>query len=478
MADSLSGEGQAEQLGPSGPAETEGGPDREPIRIAAALIERRDGALLLVRKRGTTAFMQPGGKLEAGETAERALRREVHEELGIEIPISLLDRLGRFHARAANEPGRVVDAECFHAPLIGTPHPAAEIEELRWVDPASPVDVELAPLTAEVLFPLVLSRRRHARRRGRLHRAGLAGLLLLIVALGAVFTGEATERAGVDSAVRPTTAPTAPAFTPTPEASATSPAEVSPSGESVPIGDSGVWKQVFWDDFTRPAALGSFASASNPDRIVYTGEQGQQWLAYPETYTDTYQHRPYRSGQVLSVHDGLLDFWLHPVDGQPAGANPSPILDSGSQAQTYGRYSARLKVESSDPLSEYHIAWLLWPESERWPQDGEFDWPEAQLDAVPEANQHYAGAASCDNDSCVNSALAPPGTSFSQWHTYTIEWWPGHIRFLLDNTVVLASTKAVASGPMRWQLQTETDGDGEHSGHLLVDWVAVWSYSS
>ena len=37
------------------------------IRIAAALMSRSDGRVLLVRKRATESFMQPGGKIEAGE---------------------------------------------------------------------------------------------------------------------------------------------------------------------------------------------------------------------------------------------------------------------------------------------------------------------------------------------------------------------------------------------------------------------------
>jgi len=35
------------------------------IRIAAAVLIGPDGRTLLVRKRGTEAFMQPGGKIEA-----------------------------------------------------------------------------------------------------------------------------------------------------------------------------------------------------------------------------------------------------------------------------------------------------------------------------------------------------------------------------------------------------------------------------
>jgi len=41
------------------------------IRIAAALLIEPNGQTLLVRKRGTQAFMQPGGKIDAGEQAAR-----------------------------------------------------------------------------------------------------------------------------------------------------------------------------------------------------------------------------------------------------------------------------------------------------------------------------------------------------------------------------------------------------------------------
>src|SRR5690606_35625945 len=142
------------------------------------------------------------------------------------------------------------------------------------------------------------------------------------------------------------------------------------SGLPVPIGDIGEWKQIFYDDFTKDAAVGTWGSDCEPEKIVYTGTQGQQWRAYPKCYVDTYQKRPYRSDKVLSVKDGALFFHLHTVDGQPAGANPSPIIDpiTGSQYQTYGRYTARFKVDNPN-LYEYYVAWLLWPQSERWPDD-------------------------------------------------------------------------------------------------------------
>lgn len=68
--------------------------DREPVDVAVGvLIERdatgREGRFLLTSRPTGKVYAGywefPGGKLEAGETVEQALRRELHEELGITI---------------------------------------------------------------------------------------------------------------------------------------------------------------------------------------------------------------------------------------------------------------------------------------------------------------------------------------------------------------------------------------------------------
>jgi 8-oxo-dGTP pyrophosphatase MutT (NUDIX family) len=124
-----------------------------PIRIAAALLLNPQGHTLLVRKRGTTAFMQPGGKIEAHELPVHALARELEEELGLQIDPAQAAFIGQFSAPAANEPGFVVQAQIFQLTIDTEVMPAAEIEEVIWVDPATDPVVELAPLTRDLILP-------------------------------------------------------------------------------------------------------------------------------------------------------------------------------------------------------------------------------------------------------------------------------------------------------------------------------------
>jgi 8-oxo-dGTP pyrophosphatase MutT (NUDIX family) len=130
---------------------------RRVIRIAAAVIVDGNGRVLMVRKRGTAVFMQPGGKIMPGETAVEALQREIAEELGVAVVASATRALGRHVAEAANEPGHLVEADLFSVSLDGEPRAAAEIDQIVWVDPTATGDIELAPLTRDTVLGLLRS---------------------------------------------------------------------------------------------------------------------------------------------------------------------------------------------------------------------------------------------------------------------------------------------------------------------------------
>lgn len=126
------------------------------ICIASAIITDEFGRCLLVRKRGTTHFIQPGGKMEPDESPVAALSRELQEELNLNLTGQDFSYVGRFTDKAINEPGRVVIADIYHCVLTASDiQPAAEIEEVIWYSTDGSKSLLLAPLTENQLMPLV-----------------------------------------------------------------------------------------------------------------------------------------------------------------------------------------------------------------------------------------------------------------------------------------------------------------------------------
>lgn len=132
------------------------------LKVSAVCIYDLDGRLLTVRKTGTTKFMHPGGKPEAGESAAAAGSRELKEEVGLQIPASELELLGVWTGTAANEDNTDIAATVFMAPgawPAESVRPAAEIAELRWMDVATAGDFDdLAPLLTDYVLPKLLTR--------------------------------------------------------------------------------------------------------------------------------------------------------------------------------------------------------------------------------------------------------------------------------------------------------------------------------
>jgi 8-oxo-dGTP diphosphatase len=67
----------------------EGGENRPLVQVAVGVLLQDDGAFLLTSRPPGKVYAGywefPGGKLEAGETVQQALARELHEEIGIAI---------------------------------------------------------------------------------------------------------------------------------------------------------------------------------------------------------------------------------------------------------------------------------------------------------------------------------------------------------------------------------------------------------
>jgi beta-glucanase (GH16 family) len=213
------------------------------------------------------------------------------------------------------------------------------------------------------------------------------------------------------------------------------------------------WRLVFDESFSTDAPEGQFLN-------VY----GSRWWAYPSTWHDTTGHGTYDPNRI-SVANGVMRMR---IGGGHVAAPVPKVGPAPTYGRLYGRYVVRFRA---DPVRGYKTAWLLWPDSESWPADGEVDWPEGNLDGTMSAFLHHRGATlGSDQEEFKTSAR------YSDWHTAVTEWTPGRVRFLLDGNVIGESTTRVPDTPMHWVLQTETSTDGTipdpaAQSIVQVDWV-------
>ena len=116
-----------------------------------------DGKHVLLERRGQPpaqgTWALPGGLIELGETAEVAVRREIHEECGIEVDVGPI--LGLFEPVYSEPDGRiryhfvVIDFLAYYRG--GTLRAGDDAAEAVWVDPVDFAGYELNPATRDMI---------------------------------------------------------------------------------------------------------------------------------------------------------------------------------------------------------------------------------------------------------------------------------------------------------------------------------------
>ncbi|HEY4383107.1 MAG TPA: NUDIX domain-containing protein [Ktedonobacteraceae bacterium] len=118
-----------------------------------AWISIENKRLLCARSKGKDTCYIPGGKREPDETDQEALRREVKEELDIDLRPETIAFFGQFEAQAHGKPeGTLVRMLCYTADFSGTISAASEIEELLWLQYA---DRETCSPVSRLIFDML-----------------------------------------------------------------------------------------------------------------------------------------------------------------------------------------------------------------------------------------------------------------------------------------------------------------------------------
>lgn len=118
------------------------------VKVAAAVI--RDGDRIFATQRGYGEFKDgwefPGGKIELGETARDALKREIREELNADIKVGELIDVVEY-----DYPTFHLSMECFWAEVASGDLTLKEHEDAKWLDKDTIDSVEWLPADIKLL---------------------------------------------------------------------------------------------------------------------------------------------------------------------------------------------------------------------------------------------------------------------------------------------------------------------------------------
>lgn len=100
----------------------------------------------------------PGGKVEAGESPEGSLVREIQEEVGCEADVESFSFLATYEAPASGEPEKTVRIDLFQGNIFGAPRANSEIVKLGWLGKEDVENPKASEMIREHILPDLVKR--------------------------------------------------------------------------------------------------------------------------------------------------------------------------------------------------------------------------------------------------------------------------------------------------------------------------------
>lgn len=173
-----------------------------------------------------------------------------------------------------------------------------------------------------------------------------------------------------------------------------------------------------------------------------------------------------RTPDAIKVADGAVT-----ITGDAKGNSGGMARWPGRE---YGRWEACARASAAAP--SYHAVLVLWPDSERWPEDGEIDYMEIldpRRQTVTAAVNRFR-----HSDQLLKQLnfIQSVDIDATQWHSWAVEWTPAAITGYVDGVQWFQTSSInIPNGPrglMHPTIQLDNfGGDIGAGGEMSVDWI-------
>ena len=226
--------------------------------------------------------------------------------------------------------------------------------------------------------------------------------------------------------------------------------------------------------FGADAPLGSFRAINSAGDLPSSNPYAGLLQTYPTGWGST-TNGIYHPEQTVFVKNGLLNIISKSVGGTVFGAAIEPTGAGESYgARTYGKVVYRMRATGA---SGHAFAALLWPANDSGKYEFDHEGPMT-------ANTRVGGAYHYAYHGGAITWGARQGQLLSNWHNYSLQWWPGGMTMWIDNYIAYSlawNGYKSPSIPMRWLIQTGRMWGGAaltpgSTSTVQIAYVKEWRY--